>query len=89
VLAGLAGPDTVTVGQGGWLSVRVGSDRIGDLNRALGAADIWATGLESGNDLELLFLQLTGGEPPPDGASVGFGAAGADARPPSDGAVDR
>src|SRR4051812_41400618 len=60
VLAGLAGADTVTVGQGGWLSVRVGSDRIGDLNRALGAADIWATGLESGNDLELLFLQLTG-----------------------------
>src|SRR4051794_29731523 len=89
VLAGLAGPDTVTVGQGGWLSVRVGSDRIGDLTRALGAADIWATGLESGNDLELLFLQLTGGEPPPDGAPVGFGAAGADARPPSDQAADR
>jgi ABC-2 type transport system ATP-binding protein len=81
VLRGFAGPDTVTrtPDAPGWLSVRAKSDRIGEINRALAAADIWATGLESGNDLEMLFLDLTGGGPSPDGAGTFFGPAGADA----------
>jgi ABC-2 type transport system ATP-binding protein len=81
VLRGFAGPDSVspTPDAPGWLSVRAKSDRIGEINRALVAADIWATGLESGNDLEMLFLELTGGGPSPDGGGTFFGPAGADA----------
>ena len=45
----------------GWLSVRITPDRTGEVNRVLGEAGIWASGLESGNDLEMLFLALTGG----------------------------
>jgi ABC-2 type transport system ATP-binding protein len=82
ILGGLVGPDNVTVsGDDGWLAVRAKSDRIGEINRTLASADIWATGLESGNDLELLFLELTGGEPTPDGQPTFFGTAGAEAGP--------
>jgi ABC-2 type transport system ATP-binding protein len=74
-------PDGVTPADDkpGWLSVRAKSDRIGEMNRALATAGIWATGLESGNDLEMLFLELTGGGPSHDGAATFFGPAGADA----------
>jgi len=44
-----------------WLSVHVEPNRAGAVNRALADAGIYATALESGTDLELLFLQLTGG----------------------------
>ncbi len=55
----LTGPGGVTssVAEPGWLSVRVIPDRSGEVNRALAAAGIWATGLETGNDLEMLFLR--------------------------------
>ncbi len=78
-LAALDGPDSVTtsVAEPGWLSVRVTPDRTGDVNRVLGEAGIWATGLESGNDLEMLFLGLTGGDPVPGGEGTFFGMAGA------------
>jgi hypothetical protein len=33
--------------------------RIGEVNRALAEAGIYATGLEAGSDLETVFLQLT------------------------------
>ena len=77
-LTPLAGPEAVTssAAEPGWLSVRVAPDRAGEVNRALGTAGIWATGLETGNDLELLFLQLTGGEPVAGGEGTFFGLAG-------------
>ncbi len=77
-LAPLAGPDGVSssVAEPGWLSVRVKPDQAGDVNRLLGMAGIWATGLETGNDLELLFLSLTGGEPVAGGEGTFFGLAG-------------
>jgi ABC-2 type transport system ATP-binding protein len=83
VLGTFAGPENVTTAPSGWISLRMNSDRIGDINRALGAADIWAIGLESGNDLEVLFLELTGGEPTADGQATYFGTAGAEAGTPS------
>ncbi|HXG26289.1 MAG TPA: ATP-binding cassette domain-containing protein [Candidatus Binatia bacterium] len=57
-----------------WLAVHVEPHRAGEVNRALATAGIYATGLESGTDLENLFLELTGGT----GASHEgtFGSAG-------------
>jgi ABC-2 type transport system ATP-binding protein len=77
-LASLDGPDGVTTSlvEPGWLSVRVTPDRTGEVNQILGEAGIWATGLESGNDLEMLFLGLTGGHPAPGGEGTFFGTAG-------------
>ena len=77
-LASLDGPDGVTTSlvETGWLSVRVTPDRTGEVNQILGQAGIWATGLESGNDLEMLFLGLTGGHPAPGGEGTFFGTAG-------------
>jgi ABC-2 type transport system ATP-binding protein len=81
VLAGLAGPGgaTASAAEPGWISVGIAADRIGEVNRVLAQAGIWATGLESGNDLEQLFLELTGGEPPKGGEGTFFGVAGAQA----------
>jgi ABC-2 type transport system ATP-binding protein len=77
-LAPIAGPDgaTTSAAEPGWLSVRVTPDRAGEVNRVLGTAGIWATGIETGNDLELLFLSLTGGEPVAGGEGTFFGLAG-------------
>ncbi len=64
VLENFAGPDSVWEAAGaldeGWITVRVAPSRSGEVNRALAAAGIYATGLESGSDLESLFLSLTG-----------------------------
>jgi ABC-2 type transport system ATP-binding protein len=46
-----------------WLSVHVEPKRAAEVNRALAGAGIYASGLESGSDLEMLFLELTGGTP--------------------------
>ncbi|HEY5487627.1 MAG TPA: ATP-binding cassette domain-containing protein [Candidatus Limnocylindrales bacterium] len=46
----------------GWLAVRVAGDRAEDVSRVLAGAGIYVSGLESGNDLEMLFLELTGGQ---------------------------
>jgi ABC-2 type transport system ATP-binding protein len=73
-----AEPLTETDRDPGWLSVHVGGDRAEDVNRALAGAGIFASGLESGSDLEMLFLELTGGQGPSGGEGnfVGLAANG-------------
>src|SRR5262249_18640856 len=44
-----------------WLTVHVEPGRAAEVNRTLAGQGIYASGLESGTDLELLFLELTGG----------------------------
>jgi ABC-2 type transport system ATP-binding protein len=81
VLTQLA-PDGVTpaIGEDGWLSVRIEPDRAAEVNRALAAAGIFASGLETGSDLESLFLSLTGGPQEAGGEGTFFGLAGAAVR---------
>jgi ABC-2 type transport system ATP-binding protein len=81
VLAAMVGADHVMpqADDPGWIAVRMPTDRIGEINRTLAGAGIWAIGLESGNDLEMLFLELTRGEPVPSGEGTFFGIAGAGA----------
>src|SRR5262249_30673431 len=89
ILAGL-GPDGAVdqADDDGWLSLRIASDRTAEVNRALANAGIYASGLESGNDLESLFLELTTGEGGDSHEGTFFGAAGAtpsaSPAPPSD-----
>jgi ABC-type multidrug transport system ATPase subunit len=74
---------TATVGTGGpeadpdsvWLSVPAAPNRAAEVNRMLASRGIYASGLESGSDLEMLFLELTGGEPIPgsEGTFQGIG----------------
>ena len=47
-------------GEAVWLAVRVGAERSAAVNRALAEGGIYASRIESGNDLESLFLSLTG-----------------------------
>ena len=56
-----------------WLSVHVQPSRAAEVNRLLAGAGIYASGLESGTDLELLFLELTGGEGSSEGTMQGIG----------------
>ncbi|MDQ6793281.1 MAG: hypothetical protein M3067_00375, partial [Chloroflexota bacterium] len=51
--------------------------RASEVNRALAQAGIYASGIDTGSDLEALFLELTGGEPAGEGRALFFGAAGA------------
>src|SRR6185295_1042557 len=44
-----------------WLTIHVEPSRAAEVNRTLAEAGIFASGLESGTDLEMLFLELTGG----------------------------
>jgi ABC-2 type transport system ATP-binding protein len=60
-----------------WLAVHVEPSRAGAVNRALAEAGIYASALESGTDLEELFLELTGGTAPSSEGT--FGAAGVSA----------
>jgi len=48
----------------GWFHVTFDPARAAEVNRALAEAGIYAMGVEAGNDLETLFLQLTGGVTP-------------------------
>jgi ABC-2 type transport system ATP-binding protein len=81
VLDAHLGPDHLSTSsdEPGWISVRSPSERIGEINRALAEAGIWAIGLETGNDLEMLFLELTRGEPVTSSEGTFFGTAGAEA----------
>jgi ABC-2 type transport system ATP-binding protein len=81
IVAAMVGADHVTpqADDPGWIAVRMPTDRIGEINRTLAGAGIWAIGLESGNDLEMLFLELTSGEPVHSGEGTFFGIAGATA----------
>lgn len=60
-LAGLVPSDHVaqSTAEPGWLTVQIAPDRTAEVNRTLANASIYAAGLESGNDLEELFLSLT------------------------------
>ena len=84
LLAGLAGDGRVQVADAaaGWLSARIAADRAADVNRTLGGAGIYASGLEAGSDLESLFLELTAPPVPPPaparpGAIPGWNGGGA------------
>ncbi len=78
VLATLVPDGDVTnvAGEDGWLSVRIEPSRAADVNRVLAGAGIYASGLETGSDLESLFLELTGGEPTASHEGTFFGLAG-------------
>ena len=80
-LAGVAPVDDVAPATGNagdaddeiWLAVHVEPSRAAEVNRVLAEAGIFASGLESGTDLELLFLELTGGEDTSEGRMQGIG----------------
>jgi len=79
VLAALV-PDggvTKVAGEDGWLSIRIEPGRAADVNRALASTGIFASGLETGSDLESLFLELTRGESTASREGTFFGSAGA------------
>jgi ABC-2 type transport system ATP-binding protein len=88
-LAGLVpdGDVTTIAAEPGWLAVRIEPGRAGDVNRALAGAGIYASGLETGSDLESLFLELTRGEPTASHEGTFFGLAGGDAGPRNGGAA--
>ncbi len=44
----------------GWFTVQIAPNRAAEVNAALAAAGIYASGLEPGSDLETLFLEITG-----------------------------
>jgi ABC-2 type transport system ATP-binding protein len=56
----------------GWLSVHIAPDRGEDISRKLAGAGIFVSGMESGTDLEMLFLELTGGQAAGEGSFVGL-----------------
>jgi ABC-2 type transport system ATP-binding protein len=59
-LNAVAGEAAVARGAGeGWLTVRTETDRAAEVNRVLAGAGIYASRLETGSDLEQLFLELT------------------------------
>ena len=66
----------------GWIAIRLDPSRAAEVNRALASAGIFASGLETGSDLESLFLELTAAEQPTSHEGtitgpVGWGQAGA------------
>jgi len=60
----------------GWLAVHVAAEQAEAVNQVLAGAGIFASGLESGNDLEMLFLELTGGQGPSGGEGTFVGLGG-------------
>lgn len=45
-----------------WLAIHVEPSRAAEVNQRLAEVGVFASGLDSGTDLELLFLELTGGD---------------------------
>jgi len=83
-LAGIAPVERLVEAQlgEGWLTVHVAAERAEDVNRALAASGIYASGLEAGSDLEMLFLALTGDqEAGHEGTFVGLGAGSGGVEP--------
>jgi len=64
-----------------WLTIHVEPSRAAEVNRTLAEAGIFASGLESGTDLEMLFLELTGGEASSEGRMQGIGTPDAKGTP--------
>jgi ABC-2 type transport system ATP-binding protein len=54
-----------------WVVVRIAPSRAVDVNRALVAAGVYASGLESGTDLESLLLEISGGVQAQGGHTLG------------------
>jgi hypothetical protein len=78
-------PPSALAAEPGWIAVHTTSDRTAEITQTLGLGGIWAIGIEAGNDLEMLFLELTGGLPAAGANGTFFGVAGAQAGgPPSD-----
>jgi ABC-2 type transport system ATP-binding protein len=89
ILDGLVpGSETSRVDDEGWLSLRIEPDRAAEVNRALATAGIYASGLETGSDLESLFLELTGGDDSGNHEGTFLGIAGGNAPQPGSGASD-
>ena len=65
----------IVPGDEGWLAVRIEPTRAAEVNRALADAGIYASGLETGSDLESLFLELTRSEPTAGGEGTFFDLA--------------
>jgi ABC-2 type transport system ATP-binding protein len=59
----------------GWLSVQIDPERAEEITRKLAGAGIFLSGMESGTDLEMLFLELTGGQADHEGSFVGLGVS--------------
>ena len=76
-LSGLQGPEAVSPirDEPGWFNVAVHPDRGGEIAKALVDAGIYPMALETGSELEELFLNLTAEASDRD--RVGFGVAGA------------
>jgi hypothetical protein len=72
--AGPSGAASAEPAREQWLTVHVQPGRAGEVNRRLAEAGIFASGLESGTELEQLFLELTGGETSTEGRMQGIGA---------------
>ncbi len=70
------GPTARVEGDDGWLTLAISGDRAAEVNRSLATAGIYASGVEAGNDLESLFLELTAGEDAASHEGTFFGAAG-------------
>ncbi len=87
LLDGLA-TEPATAGDDGWLSVRIGPERAAEVNRLLASAGVYASGLETGSDLESLFLELTAGDGSSDHEGTFFGVAGGNVAPPAAGGPD-
>ncbi|MEA2609533.1 MAG: type transport system ATP-binding protein [Chloroflexota bacterium] len=85
ILAALTGDGGASpaVGEEGWLSIAIEPGRAAEVNRALADAGIYVSGLETGSDLESLFLALTSGAASASHEGTFFGPAGANAGPPS------
>lgn len=75
----------VDSGEGaGWFTVGVAPGRAAELNHALAAAGVYASGLEPGSDLESIFLDLTGRTGNVAAPPAGVGAVAAPTPPPGD-----
>jgi ABC-2 type transport system ATP-binding protein len=65
---------TETDREEGWLTVHIAPDRAQEVSQKLAGAGIYVSGMESGTDLEMLFLELTGGQAiTGEGTFVGLG----------------
>jgi hypothetical protein len=66
-----------------WIVVHVPPARAAEVNRALAEGGIYASAVQSGSDLESVFLAVTAVAPPPltAGPPAGWGQAGAGGAP--------
>jgi hypothetical protein len=79
VLTGVVGADKVVTESAapsdraepaeGWIAIHAEHDQAAALNRRLAETGIYASGIETGSDLETLFLQLTADSATPGAAT--------------------